>query len=349
MPAIGGELTSNPTVRKITFTGSTEIGKVLMRQSAETVKKMGLELGGNAPFIVFDDADLDAAVEGAIASKYRNNGQTCVCANRIYVQDAVYDAFAAKLSEKVKALKVGKGTDPGVIPGAAHRRQGGREVEEHVADALASAKLRSRRQAPRSAGLLQPTILTGVPRREGSRTRRPSGRSLFRFKDDADVIRQANDTEFGLASYSRDLARVWEKRWPRGSGRASSASTPASSPQVAPFGGVKQSGLGREGSRPAARTSSSEYLCMGASNKGLAWIHSLLCPPPSPGAWGRRRRSRPGGWTAKRPRTRSARSSPRRIPLAVDAEPRGAARGGSAIDGRDPVSAQAGRGRAHRA
>ena len=135
--AIGGELTSNPTVRKITFTGSTEIGKVLMRQSADTVKKMGLELGGNAPFIVFDDADLDAAVEGAIASKYRNNGQTCVCANRIYVQDAVYDAFAAKLSEKVRTLKVGRGTEAGVVLGPLIDDKAVAKVEEHVADATA--------------------------------------------------------------------------------------------------------------------------------------------------------------------------------------------------------------------
>src|SRR5204863_9325700 len=134
--AIGGELTSNPTVRKITFTGSTEVGRVLMRQSAETVKKLGLELGGNAPFIVFDDADLDAAVEGAIASKYRNNGQTCVCANRIYVQDGVYDAFAARLAEKVKGFKVGPGTEPGVVIGPLIDQQGLEKVEKHVADAL---------------------------------------------------------------------------------------------------------------------------------------------------------------------------------------------------------------------
>src|SRR5258706_11683521 len=190
--AIGGELTSNPTVRKITFTGSTEIGKVLMRQSAETVKKMGLELGGNAPFIVFDDADLDAAVEGAIASKYRNNGQTCVCANRIYVQDAVYDAFAAKLAEKVKTLKVGKGTDPGVILGPLIDDKAVEKVEEHVADAMAKGAkviLGGKRHAL-GGRVFEPTILTGVTKAMKVSNEETFGpvAPLFRFKDDADVI-----------------------------------------------------------------------------------------------------------------------------------------------------------------
>ena len=267
--AIGGELTSNPTVRKITFTGSTEIGKVLMRQSAETVKKMGLELGGNAPFIVFDDADLDAAVEGAIASKYRNNGQTCVCANRIYVQDAVYDAFAAKLMEKVKALKVGKGTDPGVILGPLIDDKAVEKVEEHVADATAKGAkviLGGKRHAL-GGRFYEPTILTGVTRAMKVSNEETFGpvAPLFRFKDDADVIAQANDTEFGLASYfyARDLARVWKVAEGLEAGIVG-INTGLISTEVAPFGGVKQSGLGREGSKYGIEDFVEvKYLCMG--------------------------------------------------------------------------------------
>ena len=252
--AIGGELTSNPAVRKITFTGSTEIGRVLMRQSADQIKKLGLELGGNAPFIVFDDADLDAAAAGAIVSKYRNNGQTCVCANRIYVQDKVYDAFAAKLAEKVKALKVGKGTDPGVVLGPLIDDKAVEKVEEHVADAVAKGAkvaLGGKRLAigPR---FFEPTILTGVTREMKVAREETFGpvAPLFRFKDEADVIAQANDTEFGLASYfyARDMGRVWRVAEALEAGIVG-INTGLISTEVAPFGGVKQSGIGREGSK----------------------------------------------------------------------------------------------------
>ena len=252
--AIGGELTSNPVVKKITFTGSTEIGRVLMRQSADQIKKLGLELGGNAPFIVFDDADLDKAAEGAIVSKYRNNGQTCVCANRIYVQDAVYDAFAAKLAEKVKALKVGKGTDSGVILGPLIDDKAVEKVEEHVADAIAKGAkvaLGGKRHAL-GGRFFEPTILTGVTKAMKVSNEETFGpvAPLFRFKDEADVIAQANDTEFGLASYfyARDLGRVWRVAEALEAGIVG-VNTGLISTEVAPFGGVKQSGVGREGSK----------------------------------------------------------------------------------------------------
>jgi succinate-semialdehyde dehydrogenase/glutarate-semialdehyde dehydrogenase len=252
--AIGGEITSNPTVRKITFTGSTEIGRVLMRQSADTVKKLGLELGGNAPFIVFDDADLDAAAAGAIISKYRNNGQTCVCANRIYVQDKVYDAFAAKLAEKVKALKVAKGTEPGAVLGPLIDDKAVEKVEEHVADALAKGAkvaLGGKRHAL-GGRFFEPTILTGVTKDMKVAVEETFGpvAPLFRFRDEADVIAQANDTEFGLASYfyARDMGRVWRVAEALEAGIVG-VNTGLISTEVAPFGGVKQSGVGREGSK----------------------------------------------------------------------------------------------------
>ena len=252
--AIGGEMTSNSIVKKITFTGSTEIGRVLMRQSADQIKKLGLELGGNAPFIVFDDADLDAAAAGAIISKYRNNGQTCVCANRIYVQDSVYDAFAAKLAEKVKALKVARGTEPGAILGPLIDDAALAKVEEHVADALAKGAkvaLGGKRHAL-GGRFYEPTILTGVTRDMKVSHEETFGpvAPLFRFKDEADVIAQANDTEFGLASYfySRDLGRVWRVAEALEAGIVG-VNTGLISTEVAPFGGVKQSGLGREGSK----------------------------------------------------------------------------------------------------
>ena len=252
--AIGGELTSNPAVKKITFTGSTEIGRVLMRQSADQIKKLGLELGGNAPFIVFDDADLDAAVAGAIVSKYRNNGQTCVCANRIYVQDKVYDAFAAKLAEKVKALKVARGTEPGAVLGPLIDDKALETVEEHVADAVskgAKVALGGKRHAL-GGRFFEPTILTGVTKDMKVAIEETFGpvAPLFRFKDEADVIAQANDTEFGLASYfyARDLGRVWRVAESLEAGIVG-INTGLISTEVAPFGGVKQSGLGREGSK----------------------------------------------------------------------------------------------------
>ena len=252
--AIGGEMTSNPTVKKITFTGSTEIGRVLMRQSADQIKKLGLELGGNAPFIVFDDADLEAAAAGAIVSKYRNNGQTCVCANRIYVQDSVYDAFAAKLAEKVKALKVARGTEAGAVLGPLIDDAAVAKVEEHVADAVAKGAkvaLGGKRHAL-GGRFFEPTILTGVTKAMKVSNEETFGpvAPLFRFKDEADVIAQANDTEFGLASYfyARDMGRVWRVAEALEAGIVG-VNTGLISTEVAPFGGVKQSGLGREGSK----------------------------------------------------------------------------------------------------
>ena len=252
--AIGGELCANPAVRKLSFTGSTETGRTLMKQSADTIKKLSLELGGNAPFIVFDDADLDAAVEGSIASKYRNAGQTCVCANRIYVQDGVYDSFAARLAEKVKGFKVGPGTEPGVVIGPLIDQQGLEKVEKHVADALgkgARAIVGGKRHE-RGGLFFQPTVLANVtPAMLVSReeTFGPVA-PLIRFKTEAEVIRLANDTEFGLSGYfySRDVGRIFRVAEEMETGIVG-ANVGIISTEVAPFGGVKQSGLGREGSR----------------------------------------------------------------------------------------------------
>ena len=252
--AIGAELCASPKVRKLSFTGSTEIGRVLMRQSADTVKKLSLELGGNAPFIVFDDADIDAAVEGAIASKYRNAGQTCVCANRIYVQDSVYDKFAAKLAAKVQAFKVGAGTEPGVVIGPLIDAQGLAKVEEHVADATAKgAKVMLGGKRHSRGGLFfEPTILTGVTQAMRVSREETFGpvAPLFRFKTDAEAIAMANDTEFGLAGYfyARDLGRIWRVAEAMETGMVC-VNSGILSTEVAPFGGVKQSGLGREGSK----------------------------------------------------------------------------------------------------
>ena len=241
-------------VRKLSFTGSTEIGRVLMRQSADTVKKLSLELGGNAPFIVFDDADIDAAVEGAIASKYRNAGQTCVCANRIYVQDSVYDEFAAKLAEKVKDFKVGAGTEPGVVIGPLIDAQGLAKVEQHVADATAKgAKVMLGGKRHSRGGLFfEPTILTGVTQAMCVSREETFGpvAPLFRFKTDEDAIAMANDTEFGLAGYfyARDLGRIWRVAEAMETGMVC-VNSGILSTEIAPFGGIKQSGLGREGSK----------------------------------------------------------------------------------------------------
>ncbi|MEO5694341.1 MAG: NAD-dependent succinate-semialdehyde dehydrogenase, partial [Usitatibacter sp.] len=245
--AIGGEMTSNVKVKKITFTGSTEVGRLLMRQCADQVKKVGLELGGNAPFIVFDDADLDAAAEGAIVSKYRNNGQTCVCANRLYVQDGVYEAFTAKLAEKVKALKVAAGTEAGAILGPLIDDNAIAKVEEHVADAVAKGAkvaLGGKRHAL-GGRFYEPTILTGVTSDMKVAVEETFGpvAPLFRFKDEAEVIAQANASEFGLASYffSRDVGRVWRVAEALEAGIVG-VNTGLISTEVAPFGGVKQSG-----------------------------------------------------------------------------------------------------------
>lgn len=212
---IGGELTSNPIVRKITFTGSTEVGKILMEQSAQTVKKVSMELGGNAPFLVFDDADLDAAVEGAMMSKYRNMGQTCVCANRIIVQAGVYDAFAEKLAEKVKALKVGPGLEEGVVQGPLIDEAAIEKVKEHIADAVAKGAQVVVGGAPHSLGgtFFQPTVLTNVTTEMKVTREETFGpvAPLFRFETEEEGIAMANDTEFGLASYfyARDVGRIW--------------------------------------------------------------------------------------------------------------------------------------------
>ena len=251
---IGLELCTNPTVRKVSFTGSTEVGRILLRQSADTVKKLSLELGGNAPFIVFDDADVDAAVEGAIASKYRNAGQTCVCANRLYVQAGVYDAFARKLAARVGEFKVGAGVEPGVTIGPLIEPAAIDKVREHVADAVSKGAKVEVGGRPHALGGLffEPTVLTGVtPAMKVAReeTFGPVA-PLFRFETEAEAIAMANDTEFGLAAYffSRDIGRVFRVAEAIEAGMVCVNSGLLSN-EVAPFGGVKQSGLGREGSK----------------------------------------------------------------------------------------------------
>jgi succinate-semialdehyde dehydrogenase/glutarate-semialdehyde dehydrogenase len=250
---IGGEMTSNPIVRKLTFTGSTAVGKLLMQQSASTIKKLSLELGGNAPFIVFDDADLDAAVEGALASKYRNAGQTCVCANRIYVQDGVYDQFADKLVAAVAKLKVGNGVEPGVTQGPLIDEKAVQKVEQHVADALAKGGrlLAGGKRHALGHGFFEPTVIADVSDDMIVATEETFGplAPLFRFKTDDEAVALANNTEFGLASYfySRDIGRIWRVAEGLESGMVG-VNTGLISNEIAPFGGVKQSGLGREGS-----------------------------------------------------------------------------------------------------
>ncbi|WP_059412079.1 NAD-dependent succinate-semialdehyde dehydrogenase [Cupriavidus basilensis] len=270
---IGGELTGSPVVRKLSFTGSTEVGRILMRQSAPTIKKLSLELGGNAPFIVFDDADLDAAVEGAMASKYRNAGQTCVCANRLYVHDKVYDAFAQKLVAAVEKLKVGHGLEPGVLQGPLINQDAVAKVEQHIADAVGKgARVLSGGKRHRLGGtFFEPTVLAGVTpamlvaREETFGPLAP----LFRFGSDQEVIDMANDTEFGLASYfySRDIGRVWRVAEALEYGMVG-INTGLISNEVAPFGGVKQSGLGREGSSYGIEEYlETKYLCMGGVDR----------------------------------------------------------------------------------
>jgi succinate-semialdehyde dehydrogenase / glutarate-semialdehyde dehydrogenase len=251
--AIGAEMTGNPIVRKLSFTGSTPVGRLLMAQCAPTVKKVSLELGGNAPFIVFDDADLDAAVAGAIASKYRNSGQTCVCTNRFYVHDKVYDAFAEKLRVAVEQLKVGRGTEEGVTQGPLINEAAVLKVESHIEDALAKGAriVTGGKRHALGHGFFEPTVLADVtPAMKVARdeTFGPLA-PLFRFSSDEEVIRLANDTEFGLASYfySRDIGRVWRVAEALEYGMVG-INTGLISNEVAPFGGVKQSGLGREGS-----------------------------------------------------------------------------------------------------
>jgi len=266
---IGGELTSNPTVRKVSFTGSTEIGKLLMAQAATTVKKLSLELGGNAPFIVFDDADLDAAVEGAIASKYRNTGQTCVCANRLLVQDTVYDAFADKLSAAVKKLTPAPGMDAKATQGPLIDDRAVEKVESHIADATskgAKVLVGGKRHAL-GGRFFEPTILTDVTPQMAVAREETFGpvAPLFRFRDEAEAIALANDTEFGLAAYfyGRDVGRIWRVAEALEYGIVG-INTGLISTEVAPFGGVKESGLGREGSKYGIEEFLEvKYLCLG--------------------------------------------------------------------------------------
>ncbi|OWV98039.1 NADP-dependent succinate-semialdehyde dehydrogenase [Rhizobium sp. R693] len=267
--AIGGEMTASPVVRKLTFTGSTEVGAELYKQSAPTIKKLGLELGGNAPFIVFDDADLDAAVEGALIAKYRNNGQTCVCANRIYVQERVYDAFAAKLATAVGKLKTGNGFDEGVILGPLIDKAALAKVEEHIADAMAKGAriLQGGKKHALGGTFFEATILADVTRDMAVAREETFGplAPLFRFKDETDVIEQANDTEFGLASYfyAKDLARVFRVAEALEYGMVG-VNTGLISTAEAPFGGVKLSGLGREGSKYGIEEFTEiKYVCLG--------------------------------------------------------------------------------------
>jgi len=266
---IGGELTANPSVRKVTFTGSTEVGRILMRQSAETVKKLSLELGGNAPFLVFDDADLDLAVEGAIQSKYRNAGQTCVCANRLLVHAGVYDVFAEKLAARARALKVGPGTEPGVHIGPLIDDKAVAKVEEHIGDVVSKGgKVASGGKRHPLGGLFfEPTVLTEVTDRMRIFREETFGpvAPLIKFHSEEEAIAMANDSEFGLASYfyARDVGRVWRVAEALESGIVG-ANTGLISTEIAPFGGVKQSGIGREGGKYGIEEFLEvKYVCLG--------------------------------------------------------------------------------------
>jgi succinate-semialdehyde dehydrogenase/glutarate-semialdehyde dehydrogenase len=266
---VGKEFCENEKVRKLTFTGSTNVGRILMRQAADQIKKLGLELGGNAPFIVFDDADLDAAVEGAMVSKYRNAGQTCVCANRIYVQAGVYDAFAEKLAARVSAMKVGNGLEAGVNTGPMIDKNALAKVQEHVDDAVSKgAKIAVGGKQPDLGGLFyQPTILTDVTSDMMVAREETFGpvAPLFRFETEQDVVAMANDTEFGLASYfySRDVAKIFRVAEQLEYGMVG-INTGLISTEVAPFGGIKQSGTGREGSKYGTEDYTElKYMCLG--------------------------------------------------------------------------------------
>jgi succinate-semialdehyde dehydrogenase/glutarate-semialdehyde dehydrogenase len=266
---VGRALCASPVVRKLSFTGSTAVGRILMAQSAPTIKKLSLELGGNAPFIVFDDADIDAAVDGAMASKYRNTGQTCVCTNRFYVQDAVYDEFVRKLAAKSSALKVGVGTEPGNVQGPLIDDAALKKVEEHVADAKAhgATVVTGGKRHAKGGRFYEPTVLANVTHEmkvAGEETFGPVA-AVFRFTDEADAISQANNTEFGLSAYfySRDVTRVFRVAEALESGIVG-VNTGIISNEVAPFGGVKQSGLGREGSvHGIDEYLEMKYVCLG--------------------------------------------------------------------------------------
>jgi succinate-semialdehyde dehydrogenase / glutarate-semialdehyde dehydrogenase len=267
--AIGGEMTSNPIVRKLSFTGSTEIGKILMKQCADTVKKTSMELGGNAPFIVFNDADIDSAVAGAMASKYRNTGQTCVCANRIYVQDDVYDEFTSKLGQAVSAMVVGDGLKGETHQGPLINMAAVEKVEEHVEDAVSKGAtiVQGGKRHELGGTFFEPTILTDVTQDmlvARDETFGPLA-PLFRFTEDADVIRMSNDTEFGLACYfySRDIGRIWRTAEALEYGIVG-INTGIISTEVAPFGGMKESGTGREGSKYGLdEFCEIKYMCLG--------------------------------------------------------------------------------------
>jgi len=270
---IGGEMTRSPIVRKLTFTGSTEVGRTLMRQSADTIKKLSLELGGNAPFIVFDDADLDAAVEGAMISKYRNTGQTCVCANRIYVQRGVLESFTQKLVAKVKALKVGNGLEAGVTQGPLIDGKAVAKIEEHVADARAKGGevLTGGKRHALGGQFYEPTVIAGATKDMLVAHEETFGplAPIFAFDTEAEVIDLANDTEFGLAAYfySRDIGRVMRVAERLESGMVG-VNTGLISTAEAPFGGVKQSGLGREGSKYGLEEFLEiKYVCFGGIDK----------------------------------------------------------------------------------
>jgi len=265
----GKELCENPLVRKLSFTGSTRVGSILLAQCAPTVKKTSMELGGNAPFIVFDDADLDEAVKGAMASKYRNTGQTCVCANRFLVQDGVYDAFKEKLLAAVRALKVGEGTEEGVTQGPLISADAVRKVQQHIEDAVSRGAriVTGGRLAERGGNFFEPTVLVDVPRDAmifSDETFGPVA-PLFRFKTEAEAIEMANDTPFGLASYfySRDVGRIFRVAGAIEAGMVG-INEGLISTEVAPFGGVKASGLGREGSKYGIEDYLEvKYLCLG--------------------------------------------------------------------------------------
>ncbi|MFN3210397.1 MAG: NAD-dependent succinate-semialdehyde dehydrogenase, partial [Roseovarius sp.] len=265
---IGKEFCENPNVRKLTFTGSTEVGRILLRQAADQVMKCSMELGGNAPFIVFDDADVDAAVEGAIMCKFRNNGQTCVCANRIYVQAGVYDAFAEKLKDRVSKMKVGDGLEEGTELGPLINPEASEKVVEHIEDAKAKGGnvILGGADGEMDGNFFKPTILTGVTQDMKVSQEETFGplAPLFRFEDEDDVIAMANDTIFGLASYfyAKDLSRVYKVAEALEYGIVG-VNTGIISTEVAPFGGVKQSGLGREGSHHGIEDFLElKYVCM---------------------------------------------------------------------------------------
>ena len=271
--AIGGEMTSNPDVRKITFTGSTGVGRLLMRQSADTIKKLSLELGGNAPLIVFDDADLDAAVEGTIISKFRNTGQTCVCANRMYVQDRVYDAYAEKLVVAVKQLKVGNGLEPGVLQGPLIDEAAVEKVEDHISDAVSKGArvLLGGKRHSLGHTFFEPTVLADVTAKMKVAREETFGpvAPLFRFYKDEEAVQLSNDTEFGLASYffGRDIGRIWRVADQLEYGMVG-INTGLISTEAAPFGGMKQSGLGREGSHYGIdEFLEVKYLCFGGLDR----------------------------------------------------------------------------------